>query len=159
MPKASGGQCVRPLVKASAVDGQSVWAWACSDQLSIVNSDGSECPTWPPLAKYAWYINTLPLPLGCLDSNSSTILLFNRPLYLHVTIKVSHHAFYESFKRMPVISAPSHLRPVISAPPQLRPDISVPSRLCSSGDRGPSLNGVRGSHFMGLIVGGKAPLP
>ena len=24
-------------------------------------------------------------------------------------------------------------------------------------DRGPSLNGVRGFHFMGLIVGGKAP--
>ena len=35
-----------------------------------------------------------------------------------------------------------HLRPVISAPPQLHPVISVPSRLCSSGDRGPSLNGV-----------------
>ena len=40
--------------------------------------------------------------LGCLDSNSSTILLLNRPQYLDGTIiKVSHHAFYESFKLGP----------------------------------------------------------
>ena len=43
---------------------------------------------------------------------------------------------------MPVITAPSHLRPSPTPARHLRP-----SRLCSS------------SHFMGLIVGGKAPLP
>ena len=44
----------------------------------------------------------------------------------------------------------------ISVPSRL---LSTPGIICSSGDRGPSLNGVRASHFMGFIVGGKAPLP
>ena len=38
-------------------------------------------PSWPPLAKYALYYVAIAVGwLGCLDSNSSTILLFNRPL-------------------------------------------------------------------------------